>query len=284
MWSKVKTRFPKNISYVVFLILVPLALYFFFGLQHLGKFETADEHYWYEDSGARIFKYWTSLKTGNLEGTRINTKPGVTLAYVSGPGIIFEKKPEKVVTQRNGVLENHDPVKAEKVNVAFRLPMLIFNGLFCVIFFRLLRKITDNHWLVLFCATFILLSPVIIGISQIVNPDSLLWSFAIASLLSFLAFLKEEKLKLAILCGIFLGLSFLSKYAAIILIPFLALAIMIHFLFQYQSWKEAGILHQKVIKHILIQSNFNLAVAFLGIVIVAVKLVSPVWPLKSLIT
>ena len=40
------------------LILIPLCVYFYFGLSHLAQFETADEHYWiYDPVEGRIHDY-----------------------------------------------------------------------------------------------------------------------------------------------------------------------------------------------------------------------------------
>ena len=55
--------------------------------------------------------------------------------------------------------------------------------------FRIIKKITGNEWIALFSATGILLSPILLGMSQIVNPDSLFWIFASSSFFSFSAYL-----------------------------------------------------------------------------------------------
>ena len=79
---------------LILFLLIPLAIYFIFGVQHLAKFETADEHYWlYDAIDGRVHNYWEALSTGNWLGTRINDKPGITLAYVSGVGLLFQQNP-----------------------------------------------------------------------------------------------------------------------------------------------------------------------------------------------
>ena len=72
------------------LLLVPLFCFFFFGLIHLTKFETVDEHYWiysnrtpinyWQYNNGRIQQYWSALFSQNWAKTRINDKPGITLA------------------------------------------------------------------------------------------------------------------------------------------------------------------------------------------------------------
>jgi hypothetical protein len=225
--EKFKNKLRNNSAWL--LLLLPLAVYFYFGLTHLTQFETADEHYWmysctnnnnyWENNNSRIWRYWDALKRGDWKMTRINDKPGITLAYVSGIGSYLKKDlDEQIFFGTTAPLSKID--KAEKVNFYFRLPLLIFNGLFSLVLFYLIKKLTKRDWLALLATTFILLSPILLGISQIVNPDSLLWLFSFSALLAFLIFLEEKTKKYAILTALFLGLALLSKYSSIILVPF----------------------------------------------------------------
>ncbi len=203
------------------LVLISLCLYFSFGIYHIAKFETADEHFWmYDPIDGRIHDYWNAISKKNWAGTRINNKPGVMLAYVSGIGIFFEDNLHKRVVEPANYESAFSSAETEKINLAFRLPLLIFNGLFSLFFFWAIKRLTQNEWLAATAVILILLNPIIVGVSQIINPDSLLWIFSFASLISLLNFLKYEKKSDAGLCALFLGFSLLSKYAAVIFIPF----------------------------------------------------------------
>ena len=71
--------------YVGGVFLLIFGVYLFFTLQHVGQFETADEHYWiYSPDGGRVQQYWHAVLTGDWVGTLINDKPGVTVALVCG--------------------------------------------------------------------------------------------------------------------------------------------------------------------------------------------------------
>lgn len=238
-----------------FLFFIPLIIYFFFGFQHLTQFETADEHFWiYDPIKGRIHNYWDAVKNKNWKATRINDKPGITLAYVSGAGLLFQKNPEERLIQKDRYFRVYNSEKTEEINFLFRLPILIFNGLFSLFFLWIIKKLTESDWLALISSTLILLNPILLGISQIVNPDSLLWVFSTASLLSFLTYLKKDEKKFAILASLFLGLSLLSKYSAIILIPFFLLAMVFHIIANLTQWKENGLLNKKIVR--LIYSYF----------------------------
>ncbi len=233
------------------LILIPLCLYFYFGLQHLTQFETADEHYWFGDvETGRIYKYWNAISHGNWAGTRINDKPGVTLAYICGIGTIVDSTSFNEPDDGDSVSNSSDIANTLHDNFVFRLPILIFNGLFSFFFFWGIRRVTRKKWIAIFATTLILLNPVLLGVSQIVNPDALLWTFVFSSFLCFYLFLEERRKKDAVLAAIFFGLALLSKYTAIIFIPFYFVMVLIHLLFESESWSMEE-LRKNIIRFIL---------------------------------
>jgi len=217
-------------------LIIPLFLYFLFGLNHLAKFETTDEHYWvYEPDSGRIHEYWQAVATHDWLGTKINDKPGITVCLLSGAGMLFDTNPPDRATRWNQDYKIYQPEITLNKNFRYRLPILIFNGLSSILFFFLIKKITDDDWTALFSASLILLSPTLVGISQIVNPDSILWTFMLATILSFVCFMKNLKVNFAVLSSIFLGFSLLTKYSSFLLIPFMFLSIIFFLIFKYQS-------------------------------------------------
>jgi hypothetical protein len=192
-----------------------------FGLFHLSKFETIDEHFW---KYKRVEKYWRGLRQGVAEGewkkTRINDKPGVTVAIVSGVGLLFGPNPleheieDPEITQDLFTVFDHR--MTEQINFSLRLPILLINFLLIPVFFWLIWKVT-NWRVALLTTVFIGFSPVLIGMSQIINPDSLHWTFSGLAIFSFLALLKKSQRKFLVMSAIFTGLALLSKYTANIL-------------------------------------------------------------------
>jgi len=232
------------------LLLVPLFCFFFFGLIHLTKFETVDEHYWiysnrtpinyWQYNNGRIQQYWSALFSQNWAKTRINDKPGITLAYVSGIGPWLASNLDTQIDSGK-IAPMTKTAKAEMINFYFRFPLLLFNGLFSLVFFVFIRKLTKNDWVALFSAAFILLSPILLGISQIINPDSLLWVFSFASLLAFLIHLQEKSRGYALWAGLFLGLALLTKYSSLIFFPFFFVVMLAYFVENMSSWDAAEI-------------------------------------------
>lgn len=218
--------------------------YFFFGFQHLTHFVTADEHYWLYE---RIPQYWKAVSKQEWKKTFINDKPGVTLALVSGIGLFFEPHPEKYFYEDHSRILVYDIPKTEQLLLLFRLPILVINGFLLLLIFFILKRLTDE-WVALFATALTALSPILIGISQIINPDALLWSFSAAALFSFFALLqyKERKfLWLTILCT---GFAILTKYVAVILLPFYCGLALLRF---FASKKDADILIASLKKDLL---------------------------------
>lgn len=232
------------------LLLVSLAVYFAFGFYHLSDFITADEHFWLPNSGfERIDNYWTAIKKGKWDNTRINDKPGITLAWTAGIAKLFDNGKGQIIKE-NSTFKQFNPERTRQINFLYRLPILVLSGLFSFFFFWILRKITGDEWIALWSAICILLSPILLGISQIVNPDSLFWIFASASFLCFFSYLQTPEKKTAALSGIFLGLGLASKYVSVILFPFFFFMMLIFYLFEFEKWKEKrGAWRQLVVKN-----------------------------------
>ncbi|NTV41645.1 MAG: phospholipid carrier-dependent glycosyltransferase, partial [Candidatus Moranbacteria bacterium] len=102
----------------------------------------------------------------------------------------------------------------------------------------IVRKITDSDWLALFSAVGMLSSPILLGMSQIVNPDSLFWIFGAACVLSFYAYLQKGGWKFPLLAGIFLGLSLASKYVSVIFFPFFFIMMLAYYFLEFESLRQ----------------------------------------------
>ncbi|MBD3300344.1 MAG: hypothetical protein GF347_03250, partial [Candidatus Moranbacteria bacterium] len=234
------------------LLLTVVLGFIIFGSYHLTKFETIDEPLWKYD---RIEKYYNGVREGLTEGrwkkTRPNDKPGVTVVLLSGLGLPFAPDPDthqnlkaqnqyKIVDSdgdRKNAYSIYHTDQTEKINLAFRLPLLLFNGLIMLpLIFWLLVKIFPLKSLIpQISIVFIGLSPILIGMTQIINPDSLLWSFFTASLLAFFAFLETGERKFVIITGILVGFSLLSKYTASLLYLFFPLIFLLYWLFDKEN-------------------------------------------------
>lgn len=210
------------------MLILSVFMFFAFGSFHLSKFVTADEHYWVYE---RIPQYWQAIKEGKYKKTLINDKPGITVALISGTGLLFDIDPKQHITKIDNNLEIYDTNKSEKIYFSHRLPIIIFNGLFLFFLFWIIKKIS-NQWIALWSVFFIGFSPILLGISQIINPDSFLWIFSTGAIFSYLALLKYNELKYVILTALFTGLAILSKYTANILFPFYILLLTTYYIIE----------------------------------------------------
>ncbi len=196
---------------IVIVLLVNLTL----GLARLGNYSSVDEPYW---TYGRITKFWNGIKAHNWKTTSVNDKPGITVAILSGAGLAtIDPMPYKSL--RGDVKTDVELRDINTINFAFRLPIYLFCVLLLPFFYILLRKLFDQTT-ALIGFTLIGLSPIILGISLIINPDSLLWIFLPLSFLSYLVFQKTESKKYLYWSGFLLGLALLTKYVANILYIF----------------------------------------------------------------
>lgn len=231
----------KNKNRLTFLVLAASVLVFYaFGSYHLAKFETVDEHFWkYE----RVPQYWDALRQKNWKKTYINDKPGISVAFLSGLGLFSAPHPENhrirdAAETQNNIFTIYDSDQTEKINLSLRLPVLAINGLFLILFFFLIKKITDQWEIAALSVALMSLSPILIGISQIINPDSLLWSSGFAAILSYFALLESKEKKFILLSGLFTGFGLLSKYTANILFPLFILSFFLFYFYNCEKIKK----------------------------------------------
>lgn len=208
------------------LFAVVLAFYTLFGALHLTQFVTADEHYWLYE---RVPKYWDAWGDFELRKTFINDKPGVSLALVTGPALLLLPDTSDHCVEQDNRLYDCRVEDTGSLLLAFRLPLLLANGLIIVYLFFLLTRLFGS-WVALFASILIALSPILVGMTQIVNPDALLWSTSAAALFSCLAALKSGRRSDIIMTILFTTLALLSKYTALILFPLFGLAALIRFI------------------------------------------------------
>jgi 4-amino-4-deoxy-L-arabinose transferase-like glycosyltransferase len=216
--------FKKIIAPLV--ISLVLAMNLFLGLARLGTYSAVDEPYW---TYGRISKFWTAVAQGKWRSTDINDKPGITVAILSGFGLL---KYDPLLYQHNrGDIKTDQQLKdIDGINFYFRLPIFLFCVFALLLFYFFTKKLLGKT-VALLSFIFIGLSPIIFGISLIINPDSLLWIFLPLSLLSYFIFQKDGKKSYLIASGFFLGLALLTKYVANILYIFLFMLPFLEYIF-----------------------------------------------------
>ena len=198
---------------VWFVPLLSLTFFLFFGLSHLSQFETADENLWYRYDKGRIAKYWNALTEKRWADTRINDKPGVTTALIAGSlGWTYDHN--DFYTYRDGKIDDRPaPGRYEERIYLYRLPILLVNALLILLIVFFTWKFSQNPILTALFSIFLFSSPILLGISQIVNPDATVWSFGFASLMAYLVFIRTGKFRYLFVAGPLLGLALLSKYS-----------------------------------------------------------------------
>lgn len=222
---------PKEKISALIILALSLLMFFVFGFYRIGKFVTADEHYWVYE---RIPQYFQAVKDVNIKKTRINDKPGVSLALVSGFGMLREKNPQNHF-EKSERIDHYDSNNSDNFYSSFRIPIIIFNLFISAYLFWVIEKFLKNKLLSALAVSFAILSPVILGMSRIINPDALLWSTSAAAIFSFFSLIKTKEKKFILLTGFFTGLALLSKYTANILFVFYFIFILLEYLMNRQK-------------------------------------------------
>ncbi len=216
--SSKKTVSSSNLSLTTVILLgLILLIHFSFGFYHLGKEAYVDERLWTYSNSHRIEKYWNNILEGDWKNTRPSDKPGISLAFLSGPSLLF-------VTPSNFKDDIPDKEAFTRMFFAMRLPILIFSTLILLLFYHLLSNLFNSK-IGLLATAFIGLSPILLGVSRLINPDSLSWSIIPLTILSFFNYQKTKKLRWLYLTGILLGWGLLTKYIANLLFLFFLLLI-----------------------------------------------------------
>ncbi|NCU42422.1 MAG: phospholipid carrier-dependent glycosyltransferase, partial [Candidatus Moranbacteria bacterium] len=228
----------------------------FFLFENLAKFETSDEDYWKED---RIPSYWEGIKNGLREGdwlkTAINDKPGVGLALISGAGLPFVPEIKEYV--RSGkvggdwLYRSFKTEWSESINFGLRLPVAIFSLLAFAFLLFLIFHWTHSFLITSFSALFFFLNPFLLGISRILNPDTIFWISSFISFLAFFLCLERRQWRYVFLAGIFFGLAVSSKYTANLLVPIFLITLSIFFVFRFSKRTKGEA--QKIFRHVLLQ-------------------------------
>ncbi|KKP98012.1 MAG: hypothetical protein US25_C0010G0006 [Candidatus Moranbacteria bacterium GW2011_GWE1_36_7] len=198
------------------IILSVIIVNVFFGLPRVSQYTAVDETLWSYD---RVPKFWRSIAKGNWRGTNLCDKPGITLAFISGAGLPFIPDPSdyEKLTRQAKTPEQLEAI--ESIYFHLRLPVYLFTLISLFIFYFLLKRLLSAK-IALLSIIFIGLSPIILGISLIVNTDAILWILLPITLLSFLIYQKENNKKFLYLTGFLFGLALLDKFVANFLFPF----------------------------------------------------------------
>lgn len=237
----------KKIVTVLILALV-IATNMGFGSYHLSEFAAVDEALWTYD---RIPKFWNNVNDGEFHKTMVSDKPGITVALISGIGLNWvNPKDYETISWQGEVQGPFNDIK--DLNFTLRLPILIFNALMLLFFYFLLKKLFSRNVAVI-SVILIGLSPILLGISTIINPDSLLWTFMPLAIISWLINLKIKNKKYLYFSGIFLGLAILTKYVANLLYIFFLALIFLEYILNKEKYSSISIYQY------LKQSLFNYA-------------------------
>lgn len=220
--------FKKERLITIVIFLIVFASSFYFGFQRLSHFSGVDEPYW---SYGRVPNFWTAVSKMKWKNTNISDKPGIPLAMVSGAGLPFiGENPKEYKQFRYNPKTPEQLQKIRDIYFWLRLPVFLFTLAILPLLYFLIKKLLGKTT-ARFAIIFIGLSPILLGISLIINSDAMLWILGALSSLSLFVYFKGSEKKYLLLSGFFLGLSVITKYVANILFVYFFLLFFLEYIF-----------------------------------------------------
>lgn len=198
-----------------------------------------DAQFWYQRSTTFV----DALAEKDWEDTFLNTKPGVTVQWLTGLSLRFFLATYKSVFGFKPLLYTAETF--QWVDLAAKAPLVSFSILFLMVFYGLLRRWFDPP-LALVATAFLGFEPFFIGISRWLHVEGLLAFFLPLSALFYLHYLWAELPRRRFLClsGILGGLALLTKSTAIFLVLYLPLVFLVRVV--GDIWENKGKLKVQV--------------------------------------
>jgi hypothetical protein len=247
----------RAITIAIFIIVI--ASFFYFGFFRLENFSGVDEPYWSYD---RVPKFWNAVKDRKWKSTNLCDKPGIPLAIVSGAGLLFiDENPKDYKKLRYEPKTDEQLQQIRNIYFWLRLPVFLFTLAILTVFYWLIKKLLGKS-IARMSLIFIGLSPILLGISLIINSDAMLWILTALSTLSFFVFLKNGGRKYLVFSGFFLGLSVITKYVANILFVYFFLIFILEYIFYAHSKVPIAKYLKKALANYLIIFTAAMATAF----------------------
>lgn len=198
-------------------------LFIIFGVIHLGNFMTVDEPKWFEE---RVPNFYEALVEEDWAGTYTNDKPGILPSLFSNTVNLF--------------IDRATLTPSTMVAYLFwwRLPLVLLGALFLFPIYHFTKKLFNKDTAII-STSLIALSPTIIGMSQVVNPDATLWSTAFLTFITFMLYMKTNKQKYIIYSGLLFGLALISKYFISIFYILYFAVIYLEYLTKHKDYRVA---------------------------------------------
>ncbi len=194
-----------------------------------------DAQFWF----ARSITHIEALKELDFEDTFINTKPGVTIQWLTGLSLDIFLNLYNKIFHFKPLLYTAETFRW--VDLAAKSPLILLTILFLPFLYAIIEK-NLNRDIAIFTTIFLAFEPFYIGISRWLHVEGILAVFMPVSVFLFIQYLFDKNKKWLLLSGIASGLALLTKSPAV----FLWLFIPLSFLVYSTIYKSTNIFKQKI--------------------------------------
>ncbi len=197
-------------------------------LPYLGTFLTIDERRWIHGAG----QFLLALRAGDLTQTYWHFHPGITITWGEALILYLQSLASSLP------LEEFVAFQMENLALsvgAMRLSGVLLTSLALPFLYALARPLMGK-WTAILGVGLLAVDPFWVAHSRIVNGDALAGVLMLTAYLAFALLLIKPQLKIALIAGIFVGLSLLTKLPSQILLPSILMLTAIGY-FKDRNWR-----------------------------------------------
>ncbi|MDZ7798892.1 MAG: glycosyltransferase family 39 protein [Patescibacteria group bacterium] len=189
---------------ILYFLLFFLTLAFL--LINLDNFAGIDYSYW----SKQIFGYYKQIKTGQIFPAFFLSHPAATVLHIGSFSIFIQSWFKNV--------------KLDQIYLAIKIPFVLIVSFFIPLIYYLLKKIN-------FSKKVSFLTALLISLNTLIwrsNPADILFGiFSTTSILIFIIYLKEKKNSFLYLSAFLCGLSILSRFSGVLILPVILFLIIV---------------------------------------------------------
>ena len=208
---------------VAALIVVILGLAVVPRLSKLDYFLMVDENLWYERSA----HFLQGLVSGDLAQTAQTGHPGVTTMWSGTVGLLLHYVQNALPGE--SLVQFADRMMATPATLAtlrlLRLPLALLSALTVTLAFVLVWRLLGVG-AALAGAALMAFEPLFLAASRVLHHDSPSADFSVLAILSWMLYLKEDRVRYVVLAGVGVGLAVMSKVSSVFLLGFAGLTLL----------------------------------------------------------
>lgn len=198
----------------------------------------ADGGLWHD----RSLDFMKALSAHDWMGSFQTGHPGVPVLWLSGVsmtiyimGTLLSRGKLEMLGELTSLPLNERLQEFPDLHFAAKLPLALASAIVVVFVYLLIKKMSNKR-IAFVAGALVAVDPYYLAHSRILHLDALLSGFIVLSIICFILFLIENRMRYLIASGLLTGLAIATKSLAIILFPFFFIVVLLfHLFFKHQK-------------------------------------------------